>query len=432
MIKINLCSHVDDVSYRDCLLKNLSISNEESIDESAKKFKFPPGLDITLIDLEDEIINQKFGLTLGLDHLRKNKLLSQNLSIPINKYPDLTREINKIRSLSSFKNNLIEHIIRYCKSHKICHTKQLKYIRRQMLNHFTNWFFNLNLLGDIVNFIPIKPFEIQSNLDYILEENNLKKKTNFDQKMLVFDPIFIKNIIQVNEIQIKETGTNCLNYKLINNGPTWSLLSLTKKQHNLLWSKYISDPQKFLEHTAILLLRYKFLGGINNHLSVPPSVYQRLKIDVELFGSPFNVSLPKYCSPFPDIEKHYGSLGSFADFKLQSNQIYAANPPYDVSVMTKMAKKIINELPNCTETTIYITIPLWRVDFPAYNLLINSPYFRDKKELNKASFPFYHYFKNRLIPATDIYLIVMSTTKNNYISCQEISEYWPNGPFSVF
>lgn len=393
------------ISYRDCLLKDISIGKSS--------IRPPPGFDQ---------IDQNGDLAL----IRSRKI---GLKLNETRYPMLDHEINKIRALSSFKNNLIEHIIRYFKSHKIYHGGKLKYIRRQMMNHFPNWFFKLNIEGKVVDFIPQAPLQIQTNLDYIFKENQIEKKMDFDPKMLTFNPEFIKNDLQVREIIVKPVflkipNTEYMNYKLINNGATWSLLSVTKEQYLNLKKRYTGPVSQFNEYLAIILLRYKFLGGINNHLSIPPSIYHRLGIQVELFGTPFNVTTPLYCSPFPDIEKNFGSQGSCVSYPLKSDVIYAANPPYDVQIVKDMVDKFEKELTNLHNTTIYITIPLWKNDFPAHDLLKKSVFLKDMCELDKDQFPFYHYFKGHLIPASNTYLIILSTGEN-YLNCHQLKQIWP-------
>lgn len=392
-----------NLSYKDCLLLNLN-SPEHNFMIEEPILRLPPGLDI-----EKKLIPL---------HLRQDR-----------KYPILDNEINKIRALSSFKNNLIEHIMRYFRSHKIYHGGKLKYIRRQISNHFTNWFFKANMDGNVVNFIPLKPLEVQINLNYIFDENYVIKKADFDEKMLTFNPQFIKDLICVKNIvinNIPKVNNTLINIRIINNGDSWSLLPITQEQFTNLKNRYIGPQDRFDEYCAILMLRYKFLGGINNHLSIPPLLYHHLKITRELFGSPFNVITQQYCSPFPDIESKFGSIGTFQDHHFESNQVYAANPPYDVQIVGLMAQKLNDQLSQIKNTVVYVVIPLWRKDFPGYNLLKNSQFLRDECELDKLKYPFYHYFKGRLIPASHTYLMVLSTNDDVfYHNCASIRELWP-------
>ena len=295
-----------------------------------------------------------------------------------------------------------------------------------MYNHFPNWFFNLNNSDKVIDFLPTDAMEVQDNLDYIFRENKIEKRNDFDSKLLVFNPKYIKIKLETFDI-LKADKFNFVKYSLSTNNGNWKLLSITKKQEFSLRERYVGPRGLFEQYVAILLLRYKFLGGLNNHLSIPPSIYKTLDVSVELFGSPLNVAMPRYCSPFPDIEKYFGSLGKFNNISLTSNTNYAANPPYDVTLVCKMAEWINSEMkrPDLKNVTIYIVLPLWKKDFPGYDMLISSKWFRDKSELGREDYPFLHYFRSRLIPASDTYLIILSSNKKLKYTCKEIKNIWP-------
>lgn len=388
------------LSYRDCLMKNLDNSTEL------------PQVDLTTT-------NQ------FIDDVRENH--EDKL------YPILDEELNKIRALSSFKNNLVEHLIKYFRSHKLYNSGKLKYIRTQMYNHFPNWFFNLNNKGLIDNFIPVGPMEIQDNLDYIFTENKLEKRNDFDSKLLIFNSKYIKGHLKTTKI-VRTEKYQFIKYHLETNNGEWKLLSITRKQFINLKNRYCGDPVFFDQYIAILLLRYKFLGGLNNHLSIPPVVYSKLRIDTELFGSPFNVSVDSYCSPFYDIEKYFGSLGQFSNIQLENNKIYAANPPYDVNIIEDMASWFETQFnrEDINDVTVYLTIPLWRKDFPGYKILRANSYFREEAELGREDYPFLHYFRGRLIPASDTYLMILSTHQQVRLGCKEVKNSWPKIKISSF
>lgn len=400
-----------NLSYKDCLLN--SSKNEDS--ENVKRLppgliKLPPGLHIP--SLNNNIRDNN-------DFYIKNHNIKRT-------YSKLDLELNKNRALSSFKNNLINRIIRYLREkHKMFNVGKLKYTRAQMYNHFPNWFFKLNNEGAIIDFIPQIPFKIQTNLDYILKENNITKKADFDPRLLTFNSEYIKNDLFTIDI-VKRNKDNHVKYHLNYNNGIWKLLPITLNQYRNLKSRYRGSLKDLDEYISIILLRYRFLGGVNNHLSIPIHMIQKLRIDVELFATPFNVYSSKYCSPFYDIEQYFGSYGSFMNYQLMSQQVYLANPPYDVQMIEDMALKFEKEMEGLKETTIYITIPLWKEDFPGYDILMRNPYLKDHCELKKELFPFFHYFKNLLIPASDTYLLVLSTHENpsNYYSCLQLKKIW--------
>lgn len=294
----------------------------------------------------------------------------------------------------------------------------------QMFNHFPSWFFRLNMVGKVKNFLPETSFEIQENLDYIFNENDIRKRKDFDEKLLTFNDEYINDSLQTYEI-VKRENNNVVRYHIVTNGGIWKMLPITMYQMNNIRRRYNGPKELYEEYLMIMLLRYKFLGGLNNHLSIPPIIYKQLNVDVELFGSPLNVITREYCSPFYDIEGLFGSSGSFMDYKFRDNQIYGINPPYNVEVIRLLVEKLSKEMGELKNVTMYITIPLWRKDFPGYEMLKSSIYLKDECELKREQYPFYHYFKNRLIPIIDTYLMVLSTG-NKYETCEKIKKRWMN------
>jgi phosphorylated CTD-interacting factor 1 len=67
---------------------------------------------------------------------------------------------------------------------------------------------------------------------------------------------------------------------------------------------------------------------------------------VECFASPFNSTLPRYCSafPLPDVDGHFGSYGDFffplSNESLCNGSWYEVNPPFSPGIMSKMAHRI--------------------------------------------------------------------------------------------
>jgi hypothetical protein len=65
---------------------------------------------------------------------------------------------------------------------------------------------------------------------------------------------------------------------------------------------------------------------------------------LEGFASPFNSYLTKFCSAFPDIEWHFGSIGSFMDCNFQQGGCCEVNPPFSPGLMDHMSSHMINQL----------------------------------------------------------------------------------------
>lgn len=58
-------------------------------------------------------------------------------------------------------------------------------------------------------------------------------------------------------------------------------------------------------------------------------------VSMECFASPFNCRFANYCSAFVDVDRHFGSIGSFFFFRPRIGS-FQANPPFDSSLVTQM------------------------------------------------------------------------------------------------
>lgn len=113
------------------------------------------------------------------------------------------------------------------------------------------------------------------------------------------------------------------------------------KQHRdkleLLYKRFGSrDGDGFETALAALLLRYDALRGTPFQAALPPKVMlvlkQKMGVFLECFASPLNSYFPRYCSPFPDVEFCFGSLGSFFQFRPLDGSFTAFVPPVEVLV----------------------------------------------------------------------------------------------------
>ena len=179
------------------------------------------------------------------------------------------------------------------------------------------------------------------------------------------------------------------------------------------------------EVIAIETLRILSLSCISEHSSVPPRLLQLLNIDTELFGTPLNTSLDRFCSPFIDIEAAFGSLGSFATFKMTEGK-YVFNPPYDTRLMNKACKHLIQQI-SIVKAPIYVLciLPCWDSAgqkalglktwgetelFEADTLptILCSGFVKSHDVFSKAALPYYNYFTNQYIPISPTNMIVLS------------------------
>lgn len=129
-----------------------------------------------------------------------------------------------------------------------------------------------------------------------------------------------------------------------------STYDITTERWKKLKSNYQGD--NFDEDVLILMLRYDIFvrnkEGID--LSVD-NIYTFIKDNtkdlnvLEAFAGAINNNMANYCSLFYDIEKDFGSLGSFFKFKsLDEYDLIIANPPYITSIMDNMSIVLIQYL----------------------------------------------------------------------------------------
>lgn len=130
-------------------------------------------------------------------------------------------------------------------------------------------------------------------------------------------------------------------------GGDWTCSCVRKQIQRIQSSAYAGE---FTVMIFCLLCRYYSVCGCRKqgkglHSAAPGELMQVLKqrmgVECELFASPLNVCLNTYCSLFPDIDKFFGSKGSFFDpnFTIKEGS-YEANPPFEEIIMKRVVFRI--------------------------------------------------------------------------------------------
>ena len=160
-----------------------------------------------------------------------------------------------------------------------------------------------------------------------------------------------------------------------------------KRQHDDYYKKikdiYIhgvfNNVKLFNVRLFNLLCRYNTLYAPGYQASLPPRLFQllneTLKVDHEIFASPFNVTLNKYTSAYLDTDYHFGSKGSFFENYggiLKNGGSFEVNPPFIEEHMI-ITSIIINYMLYTSKNALsfVIIIPTW-TDSLAYKLLYDS------------------------------------------------------------
>lgn len=400
---------------------------------------------------------------------------------------DITIEYEKIRLLASFRESLINYFAPYTTKLILKynpHFSKPPHIYQFFNEIFVKWFFNNNISGNIRAFIPLKFEIIEKDLRYIVARNGNKKLENvvldYDEdfvdeqleklhdilrnhKEQSLEPVYVRFVeksefnkatnICTKSIQFEYFITssvapdkkNPINKSIVINYGQFERLKelyVRQLQNENITVKNVAFNKDFINKVGILLLRYDFLGSLNEHLSVPPKMLRELKINAELFGTPFNTVSTEYCSPFYDIEKYFGSKGSFFDMKLESGKLYMFNPPFDEDLMKFASAKLLNDLDKVKNLAIIVTLPVWdsasqkalnirdnNMDFEAFEMLKGSKYCKDKNILHKNIHLYYNYFDNRFVSVSYTHLLLLSNY-NISIKASVIDELWKSCVFS--
>jgi hypothetical protein len=235
--------------------------------------------------------------------------------------------------------------------------------------------------------------------------------------------IKLNNIINNIIIPVDEYDKMIKNFKL-------SKIDYKGNIDNLIW---------------IILFRYQLLSSNNNQLAVLPSVLDKMNkefnLNFECFASAINTNTKNYCSIYYDVEKYFGSKGSFFNTTFLDG-CYSFNPPYQKDIIDNGIIKILDNLETSKilemKLTFIITIPIWDYEGKEYMKNINSEnnndninygdmkiikkiknskYFSGLRMISKKDFTYmdhnFHLFKNETIQNT--YIIILSNYDNNYI-----------------
>ena len=399
--------------------------------------------------------------------------------------PIKTGELNPILELYRGKiyANILKTFIYSCINNlgtKIFSIK--KSYPRTITNLLSSWFFTLYSTYDFTedpffpnNFKNITPLrktlldfikyddtivDYETKIDTIL--NNLINEysyslTNLEQykKSDYYKSKNKKYEITVKKIYQTRDGKDIMFYTFL---ITYPFKLRDKRQENIinnilipyyiydkLKDRYTGPEGRFNEYLWIIIYRYQLLGSNNNQLGVLPNVLDKMNnefnLDFECFASSINATSKNYCSIYYDVEKYFGSSGSFFNLKSLSGT-FGFNPPYQKEVMDKGIDKILSELTcannNNRKLTFIITIPIWDKlgkkimkyshpeknnlpiieyeDFTSINTILKSNFFKAKLMVPKDKFTYldhnFHLYKNVTIQHT--YILVVSNEKIDY------------------
>lgn len=318
-------------------------------------------------------------------------------------------------------------------------------VRRYFERAFVRWVFNAirRDKDPFENPIEWSDFVSLKDVNYLLQKEETLRhidvnKLDWTWITTRFKTIHARKNVPCGHVEIKKDESRIfLRYIWSEDGWRRPLeYSLYIKRYEHIRKVYQGPSDKFHEHLLVVFARYSACGSTNNHCSAPPSVILSSGAKTELFGSPVNTITHQYCSPFKDVEKYFGSLGSFFDFRLSAG-IYFMNPPYDEDLILAAMQKIVTVFQSDVPITIIMVLPVWDVSgqekyrgrvhvvrkYEGFELLQSSGFIRSMAVLDYQKHLFFDYYENDYKSVTDAYLIVASNTDYKE-TAQEIADRW--------
>ena len=295
----------------------------------------------------------------------------------------------------------------------------------KMYKMFSGYYFDSIMFYGLDDIIP-KGFKFSySDIKYIIEKYNLNvviTEEDYDN--------FTKKLYKYFRITLNKDSPSV--YVKFNNdkfimdsySKTYiKLFDISRIQINNLRSRY--KGENFYKDVVNLLFIYSSISSVNNHLSIPPLLLSKLNIDVELFGTPLNTTLNKFCSPFYSIEKNFGSQGNFFDFTLNSNKNYTYNPPYVDELMFEASKYLKTQINNINNYFIVGVFPAWEKEFRGFDVIKSISTFKEFTKLDHEEYSYYDYYSDSLIPVCHTFLFII-TDREEYKDLNEIKKEWKN------
>lgn len=237
--------------------------------------------------------------------------------------------------------------------------------------------------------------EIQMKKDF--EYSNIKY--NYKEIVTELEKQFANSSLQIIDDNIKPDGKITLSNKgIVYNGVIYQDISnLAEKYPNCI------------NYALALNIRYTYLKLLNHGLARNfKTIGYGADDATEGFASAFNHYFNNFHSAFPDLEKPFGSRGSFFDNDKWITRDVFVNPPFDESLMTYAMNSIYKYIEKNNECHRFIfTLPNWN-NYPELDKLKSSS--TSVKVYKKGELPFIDYMNNqKIIYPCDIAEIILET-----------------------
>ena len=264
-----------------------------------------------------------------------------------------------------------------------------------------------------------------------------KNKYNITKKQIVQEREGVNFTFYKYQINIKfEIKDKRLNNILDN-------LLIPIDEFDKLKKNYSGKDSLFNDLIWAILFRYQLLGSNNHQLGVKSDIMSKMNtnynLNFECFASAINSTFKHYCSIYYDVEKYFGSFGSFYNL-MPIKGTFGLNPPYQKEIIEMALNKALESLEEAKkkslELTFIITIPIWdeegkkvmkqtfNNDLPQQNIdygdfdiigkVKSSEFHKITRMIPKENFTYidhnFKLFKNKTIQNT--YVIIISSKED--------------------
>lgn len=306
--------------------------------------------------------------------------------------------------------------------------KRQLYENKNIIERFVLEIINYNLQESVDHFIFLN--EKISDIEYMSKSHIFQKMlAEYSEKNIIVSDLQKQKILHLlNKIHIQFLNNE--DFTSPGNPPKCKLKIY--RTHVILtyqdYSKYLVRARydMLADHcntpAAIfkMILRYSMFDHSGQQWSIGDYIYPKMiddfQLSLEMFASPLNNTLPRYCSLFPDTDRPFGSLGDY--FSLTSRYLIDSkthgalfNPPYLPLLMERATAKLLQMMTECASNdhALYIVsfLPAW-YDSQFMQMLDNSPFILLNRQICRGQY----YLKQRhddsvMISNFDITLVVL-------------------------
>jgi hypothetical protein len=373
--------------------------------------------------------------------------------------PDYIYRINVVNPLLElYRYSLINKYTNYiikklCSDYNLTHSKISRKINQYFSQLIMSIYTNRTYKYKEKIYLDDGLFNSCSDQEVMSFYHDIKYLVSIDIKEDIFN---IKRTIDDFLVKIDDFSKNLDNTKIYTRTDDYFLINqeILDKHHFKLDNKYeinrelyesckkrCKDQKNYDNLILSLLIRYRALNsGANQYvvdLNYKKILKEKFGLNFECFGSVFNRYYDHFCSLFYDLEKYFGSLGSFMSLKVISG-FYMANPPYDENLLKKMYKRVKKNIKSDDQVCFIMSIPKWDeydleklIDLDKlYDVKIikHEKFRRDMDKKQEVLIPPYisYIFSNQSFKKNTINYIDLVDIFSNYKNYDNTKEYYYN------